>query len=75
LRDLGSRKDRNIFELEINEIIADSVMIGNGQFFALKILNSLLSRLSFFTVFVRREGFTDPFFRLLDFFDKSTKVF
>jgi hypothetical protein len=43
------------------------------QFFALKTLNSLLSRLFFFTVPVGKR-FTNPFFRLLDFFDKNAEV-
>jgi hypothetical protein len=38
------------------------------------VLNSFSSRSASFIAFVKREGFTDPFFRLLDFFGKNTKV-
>ena len=69
LRDLGSREDRNILELEMDE------MLLNGQLPVLGTLNSFSSRLSFFAISVGGEGFTNPFFRLLDFFDRNVKMF
>ena len=67
LRDLGSRENRNILEFEINE------MLSNRQFSVLKALNSLSSRPFSFIVPVKK-GFTDPFFKLLDFSNKSAEV-
>jgi hypothetical protein len=71
LRDLGSRKDRNILKLEINEIMADNVVERNGQFFVLKVLNFPSPRPFFFTILIKGKGFTDPFFRLLDFLGRN----
>ena len=73
MRDLGSRKDRNIFKLEIDKIMADDIIKGNGQFPVLKVLNSPSPRFSSFTVSIG-EGFTDLFFRLLDFPGRSAEV-
>ena len=50
------------------------VLEGDKQFFILEILNFLSSRSSFFTISVKRKGFTNPFLRFLDFFSKSTEV-
>jgi hypothetical protein len=68
LRDLGSREDRNILELEIDKILSDK------QLPALEALNSLSPRPSSFTIPVGREGSTDPFFRLLDFSGKNAEM-
>jgi hypothetical protein len=73
LRDLGSRKDRNIFKLEIDEIMTDNIIKKNRQFPILKILNSFSPRPSFFTVPIGKR-FTNPFFGLLNSFNKSVKV-
>jgi hypothetical protein len=67
LRDLSSRENRNILEFEIDEILSDR------QFPVLKALNSLSSRFSSFIVSVGK-GFTNLFFRLLDFSDKSAEM-
>jgi hypothetical protein len=67
LRDLGSREDRNILELEIDEMLSD------GQLPALKALNSSSPRLSSFTVPVG-ERFTDPFLGLLNSPGRSAEV-
>jgi hypothetical protein len=74
LRDLSNRKDRNIFKLEIDKIMADNTVEKNGQLFILKALNFLSSRLFSFTVSVGGEESTDPFFKLLDFPGKNVKV-
>jgi hypothetical protein len=68
LRDLGSREDRNIFKLEIDKILSDRRLP------ALKVLNFPSPRPFFFTVPVGKEGFTNPFLRLLDFPGKNTEV-
>ena len=68
LRDLGNRKDRNILELEIDKILSDR------QLSVLGALNSFSPRPSSFTVPVEGEGFTDPFFRLLDSPNKNAEV-
>jgi hypothetical protein len=73
LRDLGSRKNRNILKLEIDEIMADNIMKENGQLSVLKTLNFLSPRPSFFTVPIGEESI-NPFFRLLDSPNRSTKV-
>jgi len=44
------------------------------QFLILKILNFLSPRLFSFTIFIGREKFTDPFFRLLNFPGKNAEV-
>ena len=67
LRDLSSRKDRNILELKINEILSDR------QLFTLRALNFPSPRSSSFTVPVG-ERFTDPFFKLLDSFDRNVEM-
>jgi hypothetical protein len=67
LRDLGSRENRNILELEINKILSDR------QLSALKALNFPSPRPFSFTVPVREE-FTDPFFRLLDSPGKNAEI-
>jgi hypothetical protein len=72
-RDLGSREDRNILKLEIDKIMADSVMKKNGQLPTLKTLNSFSPRLFSFIIPVG-ERFTNPFFGLLNSFDRNAKV-
>jgi hypothetical protein len=67
LRDLGSRKDRNILELEIDKILSDR------QFPVPGILNFLSPRPFSFTVPIG-EGSTDSFFRLLDSPGRSAEV-
>jgi hypothetical protein len=74
MRDLGDREAQNIFELEIDEIMADNAVKGNGQLPVPKALNSLSPRPSSFTVPIGGEGFTDSFFRLLDFLSKSAEM-
>jgi hypothetical protein len=74
LRDLGSRKDRNIFKLEIDEIMANNIIKGNRQLSILKILNSLSPRSFSFIISIGKEGFTDPFLKFLDFFNKSVEM-
>jgi hypothetical protein len=49
-------------------------MLSNRQFLILKALNSLSPRLSFFTIPVGKEGFTNPFFKLLDSPDKNAEI-
>jgi hypothetical protein len=68
LRDLGSRENRNILELEIDKILSDK------QLLVLKTLNSLSPRSSSFTVLIGGEKFTNPFLRLLDFPDKNAEM-
>jgi hypothetical protein len=53
----------------MNEILSEK----DKQFFTLKALNSPSPRPFFFTVSVG-EGFTDPFFRLLDSPDKNAEI-
>jgi hypothetical protein len=67
LRDLGSRENRNILELEIDKILSDR------QFSILKALNSLSPRLSSFTVSVGKKS-TNSFLRLLNFPNKNAKI-
>jgi hypothetical protein len=67
LRDLGSREDRNILELEMDEMLSD------GQLPAPGALNSPSPRPSSFTVPVG-EGSTDPFLGLLDSPGRSAEV-
>jgi hypothetical protein len=67
LRDLGNRKDRNILELEIDEILS------NKQLPALEALNSLSPRPFFFTVPVGKRS-TNPFFRLLNSFSRNAEM-
>jgi hypothetical protein len=40
----------------------------------IEILNFFSSRFFFFIVLVKGERFTNPFFRLLDFFNKNVKM-
>jgi hypothetical protein len=54
--------------------MADSIIERNGQFPILKTLNFFSSRFFSFTVSVGREGFINPFFRLLDSPNKSAKM-
>jgi len=68
LRDLNSRENRNILELEINEMLSDR------QLPILKALNFFSSRLFSFIVSVGKERFTNPFFRLLDFSNKNIEM-
>jgi hypothetical protein len=68
LRDLGSREDRNILEFKIDKMLSDK------QFPALRALNSFSFRSFSFTVFIRKEGFTDPFFKFLDFLGRNAEV-
>jgi tRNA(Ile)-lysidine synthase TilS/MesJ len=70
LRDLGNREDRNILELELDKIVE---LKSDGQLPALKALNSLSPRPSSFTVLVGK-GFTNPFFRLLNFPGKNAEM-
>jgi len=76
LRDLDNRKNRNILEFKINEIMIESVKIleRDRQFPALKALNSFSPRLSSFTVSVRGKRSIDPFLKLLDSFGKSIEM-
>jgi hypothetical protein len=67
LRDLDSRENRNILELEIDEILSDK------QFLALKALNFFSSRPFSFTVSVGERSI-NLFLRLLNFPDKSAEM-
>jgi hypothetical protein len=67
LRDLGNRENRNILEFKINKILS------NRQFLVLRALNFFSPR-SFFFIVPIGERFTDPFFRLLDFFNKNAEM-
>ena len=73
LRDLGSRENRNILKLEIDDIMADSVVEGNGQLPVLEILNSFSPRPFSFTVLIGK-GSTDLFFGLLNSSDRSVEM-
>jgi hypothetical protein len=63
--------------LEIDEIMDES---GPGEIpdlfsdFLPGTLNSFSSRFAFFTVLVKREGFTNPFFRFLDFSGRNAEM-
>jgi hypothetical protein len=70
MRDLNNRKTRNIFELKMNEIVADTVK----RIILLKALNSPSPRSFSFTNLIIKERFTDPFFRLLNSFNKSAEM-
>jgi hypothetical protein len=76
IKEFGRRENQNILKLEINEIIIEGVKISekDRQLLILKALNSFLPRFFFFIIFAKRERFTDPFFRLLDSFNKNTEV-
>jgi len=76
IKKFGRRENQNILELEIDEMITESVNIleRNGQLSIPKALNSFSPRFSFFTVFAKREGFIDPFFRFLDSPGKSAEM-
>jgi hypothetical protein len=51
-----------------------NILKGDRQLSILKALNFFSPRFSSFTIPAKREGFTDPFFRFLDFSDKNAKV-
>jgi hypothetical protein len=74
-RKFDRREEQNIFELEIDEIMADEAIEGDGQLLVLKILNSFSSRFFSFTVPVEGEGFINSFFRFLDSFDRNVEIF
>jgi hypothetical protein len=74
LRDLGSRKDRNILKLKIDKVMADNAVKENGQFFTLKILNFFSPRPFSFTISVGKKGFINPFFKLLDSLNKNAEM-
>jgi hypothetical protein len=76
IKEFSRREDQNILKLEINEMITENVKIleRNKQLFILKVLNSFSPRSSFFTISVKRKGFTNPFFRLLDSPNKNVKI-
>jgi hypothetical protein len=46
----------------------------DGQFFILKILNSLSLRSFSFTILAKGKRFINPFFRFLNFFNKSAEM-
>jgi hypothetical protein len=71
VRDLSERKNQNILKLELDKMVElKSFPVkstkGDGQLPAPKALNSLSPRPSSFTVPIDKEGFTDPFLRLLN---------
>jgi hypothetical protein len=74
LRELNRREKQNILKLEINEIMANGTVKRDKQLPALKVLNSPSPRSFSFTVPVIEEGFTNPFLKLLNFFDKNAKM-
>ena len=76
IKELGRRENQNILELEIDEIMIKDIKIPerDGQFLTLRALNFFSFRSFFFIIFVKKEGFTDPFFGFLDFFSKSIEV-
>jgi len=73
LRDLGSREDRNILELKIDEFAAAAAK-EDGQFPIPGALNSPSPRPSSFTALVGGEGFIDLFLRLLDSPGKNAEI-
>jgi hypothetical protein len=68
LRDLGSRKDRNILELEIDKMLSDR------QLPVPKTLNFFSPRPFSFTVPVGKRS-TNSFFRFLDFSGRNAEMF
>jgi hypothetical protein len=70
IRNLSNRKARNIFEFKIDKIIADTA----EGIILLEILNSLSPRFFFFINLIVGKGFTNLFFRFLDFSGKSVEV-
>jgi hypothetical protein len=54
--------------------MADNIVKGDGQFFALKVLNFPSPRSFSFTIPIRKERSTDPFFRLLDFSSRNAEM-
>jgi hypothetical protein len=77
VRELSEREDQNILKLKLDEMIElESFPVEDmGEIVLSRVLNFFSSRSAFFIIFIKREGLTDPFLRLLDFFDKSVKVF
>ena len=55
--------------------MADDTVKGNGQFPILRALNFSLPRSFSFTIPVGGKGFTNLFFRLLDFSSKNAEIF
>jgi hypothetical protein len=51
-----------------------NILKGDRQLSILKTLNFFSPRFSSFTIPAKRKGFTDPFFKFLDFSDKNAKV-
>jgi hypothetical protein len=74
LRELDRREKQNIFKLEINKIMADDAMKGDGQLPALKALNSPSPRSSFFIAFIKREGSINLFLKLLNSSGRNAKI-
>jgi hypothetical protein len=76
IKELGRRENQNILKLEIDKIMTENVNISerDRQLFTLKALNFFSPRSSFFIISVKGERFTNPFFRLLDSFDKSAEI-
>jgi hypothetical protein len=50
------------------------ILEGDRQFFILETLNSLSFRSFFFTILAKRKRFINPFFRFLNFFNKSAEM-
>jgi hypothetical protein len=71
MRNLNNRKTRNILELKINEIIADTVK----RIILLETLNSPSPRSSSFTNLAIKKRFTNPFFKLLNSLNRNAEIF
>ena len=75
IRDLGNRKARNIFKIEMDEIVSDLSEISRGEVTLSGALNSFSSRFIFFIIPVKGERFTNLFFGFLGSFSRSIKIF
>ena len=77
MRELSERKNQNILKLKLDKIVElESFPVKNiGKVILSKALNSFSPRSISFITLVKGERFTNPFFRLLDFSNKSVKMF
>jgi hypothetical protein len=76
IKELSRRENQNILKLKIDEMMTKGIKIlkEDKQLSVLKILNFFSPRFSFFIIFVKGEGFTNPFFEFLDFFSKNIEM-
>jgi hypothetical protein len=54
--------------------MANNIVKGNGQFLTLKVLNSLSPQSFSFTISVGKEGFINPFLKLLNSPGRNAKI-